>query len=252
MRLAVRCFSLLLLALALMVAVTPVESGEPKWLELLGEKWQESWKPPLGEWFLTDSVGLDQENTRKLKAKPAKGDILVNSTKGRTRDLHTKQNFGDIELHAEFLIAKKSNSGIKFHDHYEIQILDSHGKTTKLTGDDCGGIYPRAELLPSYRHIDEGVAPKVNAAKPAGEWQTLDVIFLAPRFDQDGKKIANARIVKAVLNGQVIHENSEFKTPTGSNYKNKEKATGPLMLQGDHGPVAFRNVRVREYQAKKE
>lgn len=251
MRLARRCPCLILLCVALFLVVSPAQSDEPKWLELLGEKWQESWKPPLGDWYLTDSVGLDPANSRKLKAKPAPGDILINSDKGRTRDLYSKQSFGDVELHVEFLIAQRSNSGVKFHGHYEIQILDSYGKK-KLTGDDCGGIYPRAEDKPKYHHIDDGIAPKVNASKPAGEWQTLDVIFLAPRFDRDGKKIANARIVKALLNGQLIHENQELLTPTGSNYTRKEVTTGPLMLQGDHGPVAFRKLRVREYQAKKE
>jgi len=251
MKRATRCFCLILLVLVLAVLIQPALSAEPKWLELTGENWQEFWKTPLGDWYRTDSVGLDPDNPKKLKGKPGKGDILVNSEKGRARDLYTKQSFGDVELHAEFLIAKGSNSGIKFHGHYEIQILDSHGKK-KLTGDDCGGIYPRADLLPRYHHIDEGVAPKVNAAKPAGEWQSLDVIFLAPRFDKAGKKTANARIVKATLNGQLIHENQELLTPTGNNYTKKEVASGPLMLQGDHGPVAFRNVRVREYPAKKE
>lgn len=251
MRWAVPCIGRIVALLALVVLVLPVESAEPKWLDLTGEKWQDTWKPPLGEWFLTDSVGLDPDNPRKLKGKEGKGDILLNSAKGQARDLLSKQNFGDVELHAEFLISKGSNSGIKFHGVYEIQILDSHGKK-KVSGDDCGGIYPRAELLPRYRHIDEGIAPRVNAAKPAGEWQTLDVIFLAPRFDGDGKKTASARIVKALLNGQVIHENQELLTPTGHNWRLKEMAAGPLLLQGDHGPVAFRNVRVREYREKKE
>jgi hypothetical protein len=115
-----------------------------------------------------------------------------------------------------------------------------------LTGDDCGGIYPRAELLPKYRYLDAGVPPKVNASKPAGEWQTLEATFLAPRFDDEGKKIANAKIVKATLNGKLIHENQELLTPTGHAYKNKEVAVGPLLFQGDHGPVAFRNLKVRE------
>ncbi len=241
----------LLLLLAVLGVVPPLQSDEPKWLELTGAKWQDCWKGPAGDWFLTDSVGLDPDNPRKLKAKPGQGDILANGAKGRARDLLSKQSFGDVELHAEFLIARGSNSGIKFHAHYEIQILDSHGKK-KLTGADCGGIYPRAELLPRYRYLDDGVPPKVNAAKPAGEWQSLDVLFRAPRFDGEGKKIANAHIVKAILNSQVIHENQDLLTPTGHNYKHKEVASGPLLLQGDHGPVAFRNVRVRAYQEKKK
>jgi 3-keto-disaccharide hydrolase len=111
-----------------------------------------------------------------------------------------------------------------------------------------GGIYPRAEMLPRYHHIDEGIPPRTNAAKKAGEWQTLDIVFRAPRFDGEGKKIKNARFDKVVLNGQAIHEGVEVKTPTGHAWKQKEVPRGPLLLQGDHGPVAFRNVRVRELE----
>jgi hypothetical protein len=75
----------------------------------------------------------------------------------------------------------------------------------------------------------------------------LDIIFQAPRFDSDGKKARNARFVKVVLNGKVIHDDVELKTPTGNNWSKQEHATGPLFLQADHGPVAFRNIRVRPY-----
>ena len=82
--------------------------------------------------------------------------------------------------------------------------------------------------------------------RPApGEWQTLDVIFRAPRFDSDGKKTRSARFDKVVLNGQIIHEDVEVKTPTGHAWRLKEVARGPILLQGDHGPVAFRNIRVK-------
>jgi hypothetical protein len=186
---------------------------------------------------------MDPQDPKRLTAKPGNS-VLVNGPKGRTRNLLSKQKFGDIESHIEFLIPERSNSGVKFEGLYEIQILDSYGvQTPKAT--DCGGIYPRAELKPTYHYLDDGVPPRVNAARPAGEWQTLDVIFQAPRFDAAGKKIANARFVKVVLNGQLIHENMELRTPTGNAWQDKEIPTGPLLLQADHGPVAFRNVRVR-------
>src|SRR5262249_61960449 len=119
-----------------------------------------------------------------------------------------------------------------------------------LTGDSCGGVYPRAEQKPKYHHIDKGVPPRTNAAKPAGEWQTLDITFQAPRFDAAGKKTANARFVKVVLNGQVVHEDVEVSTPTGAAWRlAKEVPSGPLFLQGDHGPVALRNVRLRPLPA---
>jgi hypothetical protein len=71
------------------------------------------------------------------------------------------------------------------------------------------------------------------------------VTFLAPRFDPSGQKVGNARFVKVILNEQVIHEDVEAATPTGSAWVKKETPTGPFLIQADHGPIAVRNVRVR-------
>ncbi len=217
--------------------------GQTKDVELLPGNLS-AWKVPHGDWAEVAGVELDPQNARKFLAKPGKG-VWYNGSKGRAVNLYTKQKFADVEVHLEFNIPKGSNSGIKFHGHYEIQICDSFGKK-EVTGADCGGIYPRAEIKNNiYTHLDKGIAPKVNACKAPGEWQTLDVVFVAPRFDKDGKKIKNAMIAKAVLNGQVIHEKQELLTPTGDRWKNAEMREGPLMLQADHGPVAFRNLRVK-------
>jgi hypothetical protein len=241
---------LLLRSFVLLAILAPCcGAQDEQWTELLGPSTGfDAWKGPVGKWQIVGEVGLDPKNPRLLSVRPGKG-VFVNGPKGRERDLLSKQTFGDIEVHVEFLIGKGSNSGVKFEGLYEIQILDSWGKT-KLTGDDCGGIYPRAEQKPRYHHIDDGIAPKVNACRPPGEWQTLEAIFRAPRFDAQGKKIANARFVKVILNGQLVHDNVELKTPTGHNWTKPEIARGPLLLQGDHGPVAFRNVRVRPYADK--
>jgi hypothetical protein len=224
----------------------PITANED-WIELIGAKQTlDVWKQPGEAWKWAGAVSLDPANPRRLSAKPGDG-VLVNGAKGRARDLITRQTFGDIEVHVEFMIPKGSNSGVKFQGLYEIQIEDSWGKK-ELKGDDCGGIYPRAVLRPRYKYLDKGVPPRTNACKKAGEWQALDAIFLAPRFDRSGKKTANARLVKAVLNGKLIHEHVELKTPTGHLWTQPEMARGPLRLQGDHGPVAFRNVRVRAYK----
>jgi hypothetical protein len=224
-----------------------VQAGETGWIELAGDKGIAAWQTPIGAWFLAGGVGLDTKNPRRLAAQPGSG-ILVNGKAGRTDNLISKQKFGDLEAHIEFLIPKGSNSGVKFEGLYEIQIYDSFG-VKKLTGSDCGGIYPRAEMEPRYHHINDGVAPRMNACLPAGQWQTLDVLFQAPRFDTHGKKIAYARFLRVVLNGQVIHENVEVITPTGHAWHEQEVPMGPLLLQADHGPVAFRSVRVRAYAA---
>jgi hypothetical protein len=225
----------------LLVAVSA--AGDGGWTDLTP---LDAWKRPTGDWVVGREAALDAGNPRKLVARPGQG-VLVTGPSGKARDLVSKEKFGDVEVHVEFLISKGSNSGVKFEGMYEIQIKDTYG-ARKLSGDSCGGIYPRAELEPRYHHLDEGIAPRVNAARPAGEWQTLDAIFLAPRFDAAGKKVQSARVVRAVLNGRVIHDNVELKTPTGHAWRNKEVPEGPLLLQGDHGPVAFRNVRVRPYR----
>jgi hypothetical protein len=80
----------------------------------------------------------------------------------------------------------------------------------------------------------------------------LEVVFRAPRFDQQGSKIGNARFVKVVLNGQIIHEDVEVTGPTrAATFENDPEAKkGPLMLQGDHGPVAYRNIMLQPLDLK--
>ena len=85
--------------------------------------------------------------------------MIVNGPIGTTRNLLSKDSFGDLEAHFEFLVPKGSNSGVKFEGLYEIQIVDSYG-VAKPTASHCGGIYPRAELLPRYHYLDEGTPPQ--------------------------------------------------------------------------------------------
>lgn len=205
-----------------------------------------AWKKVDPRWVKAADAGLDPANPRRLKPNGGDGSVWINGETGRLPDVITKADYKDVEVHVEFLLGKGSNSGIKFHALYEIQLRDTAANKGELTGDDCGGIYPRADDKNGYKHLDKGIGPKMNAAKPAGEWQTLDVTFHSPRFDDKGEKTANAKVVKAVLNGQLIHENVEVKHPTGANWVKKESPAGPFMLQADHGPAAFRNVRIRE------
>ncbi|SRR5579883_1047659 len=236
---------------ALVVAITswlafPSDAGRAGsegWTDLIGAQGLDAWRTPTGNWLVAGDARPDPERPTRLVAEPGHG-VLVNGRAGRTTNLVSRQDFGDLEAHFEFLIPKGSNSGIKFETLYEIQIADSFGVAQPKASHN-GGIYPRAELLPRYHYLDEGIPPRVNASRPAGQWQTLDVIFRAPRFDASGKKVENARFEKVVLNGQVIHQDVEVKTPTGHFWRLQETARGPILLQADHGPVAFRNIRVR-------
>ena len=234
---------------AMLVLSSTALAEDTGWTMLMGDREMTGWNKPTGDWQPAAKVTLDPANPKQFKIEPGTG-LFVNGPKGKTTNLITNEKFGDLEAHVEFCVPKGSNSGVKFHAVYEIQIFDSWG-AKKLDGASCGGIYPRSLMDPKYHHIDDGIAPSLNASRPPGEWQTLDMVFLAPRFDADGKKTVNARMLKVVLNGQLIHDNVEMKTATGNDWNKPEHTTGPLLLQADHGPVAFRNVKIRPYTAGK-
>lgn len=177
-----------------------------------------------------------KDATRLVVAVPDDSNgVLINDAvpkpKKETRgvDLYSQRTFGDCTIDLEFMVPEGSNSGVYVMGEYELQIKDSYGKE-ELTYQDLGAIYKVA-------------VARVNAARKPGRWQSLRIEFIAPRFE-NGTKVGNARFVKVVLNGQVIHENEELNGVTPGGLTGKEVPAGPLMFQGDHGPVAYRNIRI--------
>jgi hypothetical protein len=146
------------------------------------------------------------------------------------RDISSKQEFGDCCLHVEFRepLEGGGNSGVGMQGRYEIQILNSYGKQPEAH--QCGAFYSQTP-------------PKVIASKPAGEWQTFDIYFRAPRLDANGGVVEKARAT-VYQNGILIHQDAEFNGPTGIQYEQYkgEAPKGPIVLQGDHDTVQFRNV----------
>jgi hypothetical protein len=174
------------------------------------------------------TAAISDKDPRELTAS-AEGNQLIN-VHGHGQDLFTKRNFRDVVVEIEVMVPKGSNSGIYLMGEYEVQVLDSFGKSAPDVGD-MGAIY--------------GVrAPSGAKYREPGQWNTFRIEFAAPRFDAAGKKTASAKFLKVELNGKVIHENVEAPSPTRSALTGKERPEGPLMLQGDHGPVAYRNIRI--------
>lgn len=183
--------------------------------------------------------GRVEPQWRSTKGWQTGVDSLTNPS-GQADHLVSKEAFGDALIHAEFKIPKGSNSGIYVQGRYEIQIFDSFGKDKKdLTFADAGGIYQRWKDDKGF----EGRAADHNVIRPPGEWNTYDILFRAPRF-AGGKKTENARFVEVRVNGIVVHRNVELTGPTRAPLFEDERPTGPLMLQGDHGPIVYRNVWV--------
>lgn len=140
--------------------------------------------------------------------------VLINTRPGQ--DLVTIQKFNDFRLTAEFRYPKFSNSGVYLRGRYEFQIEDNFGAAPE--SHKIGGIY--GFLTPSF-----------NAAKPADEWQTIELTLVGRR-------------VTAVLNGKRILDQQIIPGITGGALDSSEGEPGPVMLQGDHGPVEFRKLEI--------
>ncbi len=206
---------------------------------------------PATDWETARLVFLDSEDPTRLVRFPypaanaqtaaeLPAPAFANSQRGRSPDLITAAEYGDIEIYAEFVVPLGSNSGICVMGLYEIQIFDSYGKT-KLDYTDNAGIYARRV---EGRRI-EGKPPDINVSRPPGAWQSLHIWFRAPRFDAQGKKTENARFLRVEHNGAVVHQNFELMGSTRFTSPWEEKAKAPLLFQRDHGGVAFRNVYIR-------
>jgi hypothetical protein len=142
----------------------------------------------------------------------AVGGILQNAKSGA--NLVTVQKFDDFKLHLEFRVPKGENSGVYLRGRYELQI------------DDAAGLEPSSHHLGGVYGF---IAPSENAARAAGEWQSMDVTLVG-------------RMITYELNGTTVISNREIPGITGGALDSAEAEPGPLLLQGDHGPVDYRNI----------
>lgn len=208
--------------------------------------------PPADAIVLFDGTNLDEWASADDANAPARwtvSDGAVTVKKG-TGNILTKRSFTDYQLHLEWRIPEnisgegqaRGNSGLFLastgpgDEGYEIQILDSYNNRTYSNGQ-AGAIYKQ--------HI-----PLVNANRKPGEWQTYDVVWTAPRFNDDGSLKSPARVT-AFINGVLVQNNVELQGVTVYIGKPSYKKHGPAPIKlQDHGdpsePISFRNIWIRE------
>jgi hypothetical protein len=170
------------------------------------------WGDPIDLFNGKDLSGWVARHPSQPNMWKAEDGVLANKDTGT--DLVTEAEFEDFKLHSEVNYPEGSNSGIYLRGRYEVQVQDDYGKEPHSRH--LGGV---------YGHI----TPTENTAKPAGEWQVLDITLLG-------------RWVTVELNGRVIIDHQEIPGITGGALDSNEGEPGPFMLQGDHGPVSYRNI----------
>ena len=221
---------LLILCLALTAARQQQPSTPFNGYDLKGWSFQKP-KSQKPRWVV-GSATLDPEDPRMFRVDP-QGNQLINhvSSHGQGVDIYSDEDYADILLTLEVMVPRGSNSGIYLMGEYELQLLDSFGHEKNPGPGDMGAIY--------------GARPPTNPVyhKP-GEWSSFEIHFQAPRFDPTGKKTQNARFLKVILNGATIQKNVEINAPTPGGLTGKERPNGPILFQGNHGAVAFRNIQI--------
>lgn len=196
--------------------------------------------PPADAIVLFDGTDLSQwrgEGGGRAAWEVKDGVATVNGS----GSIVTKQPFGDCQLHIDWATPAvvsgegqgRGNSGVIFQGRYELQILDSYQNRTYFNGQ-AGALYSQS-------------APLVNVSRKPGEWQSYDVIFHAPRFDENGK-LLKVGTITVLHNGVLVQDHVEIRGPTAQQPPKYEPhpLKQPLVLQ-DHGnPIRFRNIWIRE------
>lgn len=187
-------------------------------------------RPPAGATVLFD--GRDLSGWIKADKSPADWPVADGVMTVGKGNILTSAQLGDFKLHLEFNVPympdkkgqARGNSGVYLQGRYELQVLDSYGLEPQ--DNDCGAIYKQ-------------IVPAVNACKPPLQWQTYDITFHAPKFE-DGKATKKARLT-VVQNGITIIDDKEI-SPTPGGIASDEAKTGPLLLQDHNDPVQYRNI----------
>ena len=211
-------------------------------------------------WVVCGGVRLDPADSARLlpvESEGSRDSVLLCGGDGRGSDLMTREHFSDYQLHIEFTVPKGSNSGVYNRGLFEVQVFDSYG-APKLSWHDCGALYERAH-------------PGENLAKPPGEWQSYDITMKGKKLSlvwngkpvyhdydvrygetdreayerlnqENASRAPELRVKLRDENGRYIGYFGEGATRSGLDGPDRP---GPILLQGDHGPVAYRHIMIK-------
>ena len=196
----------------------------------------DGFRPTTANWHVAGGARAARDQPLALIALPGAG-VLVNiPVAGAAAQLFTLWEHGDLDLSFDVMVPKGSSTGVYLMGRYELALSDSWGAHAPAAAD-IGAI-----------HGVDGVPPRLNASRAPGLWQHVDISFRAPRFAGQ-RKVANARFSRVAVNGVVVNEDVEVSAPTRDAAFTDERPTGPVMMPGDQGPIALRNMHYKAYSA---
>ncbi|MCY2961893.1 MAG: DUF1080 domain-containing protein [Planctomycetota bacterium] len=209
------------------------ENEDQGWLRMCYGDAFRMWNGP--GWKLAD-VDLDVKEPTRLAVREGVG-ALVNSD---AAPFQSKIEFGDAKIHVEFLLPKDGRAAVRIQDRYDVLLAATpNERATTLAS--CGALLPG----PGFA----GRAPDNPCFRAPGEWHELDLTFRAPRFDATGRKVANARVVRAMVDDVLLHEEIEFSGPSAG-APAVERAVGPLSIRALGGIAAFGGIRVKPLEVE--
>jgi len=209
-------------------AVAPPPPRESTWEGWLRLGWGDGLDAWRTEGWREVDAEPDPQHPDTFLMTPGNG-ALVNAGAGPAGDLVSRYAFGDGKYHVEFMLPEGGASGLYLMGRYGLQLVD---------GAACGTLEAGADRTAR--------APDFAAYKGAGQWHDLDVQWQAPRFDAQGNKVANARLLRALIDDVLLHEDVELAGPTeGAPLREPEAALGPMVLLGTRGTVALRGLSLR-------
>jgi glucose/arabinose dehydrogenase len=201
------------------------ETGEEGWLRLCYTDAFDLWTSK--GWSLVDA-DVDPADPKKLVTREGNAALVNQAKAGETpSDFVSKPEFGDVRLHAEFMMPEGGGGGVMLMGRYEV----------RLSADKVCGAVPPGEGF-------AGEPAALECFKGAGAWHDLDLVFRAPRFDAHGKKTQSARFEKVLVDDILLHESLYVPGPTQGGFEG-ELPRGPLRFRGDRGAIALGGIQVR-------
>ena len=200
------------------------------WAATVTPPWTPEKRPDL--WQVGVAAPKPDDPSELVIGPVGQGDPPELVSPGESADFATAREFGDLGVRLEFLLPEDSNSGVILMNRYEVQ-LTTRGRDKKANS--SGAIYSLA------------APPRDTPMPQPGVWHTLEIDFRAPRFE-GGKKTADALFRRVAIDDATLLENIPAEKTTGKRNRGAEVPNGPFVLQGDHGPVSFRNIKLTAYE----